>query len=250
MAHIHYHRGIFTFAPAVSGARDIDETGLSLSATKSPPKRLRNGLLRSTNARLGALLLLFLSFVSVLTGTSAPALSYALTTTTGPVQPGQGIQFTATVSNLSSASQTVTLSYHVPQFTTSSGYAAGTALSYSMGSIAAGATEVVSLDFRVLSGSQAPPDGSVVTFVVSDQARSASVSRSATVRSVPAAVLELSTPQGPVTSGGSFSYVLAYHNGSTNALSNAKLTLPVPFGVSFVSADGGGTVTNGWYSGP
>ena len=32
-----------------------------------------------------------------------PALSYALTTTANPVQPGQGIEFTVTVTNLSSA---------------------------------------------------------------------------------------------------------------------------------------------------
>jgi hypothetical protein len=34
-----------------------------------------------------------------------PLLSYALTTTANPVQRGQGIQFTVTVTNLSSASQ-------------------------------------------------------------------------------------------------------------------------------------------------
>ena len=163
-----------------------------------------------------------------------PALSYALTTTSDPVQPNQGIQFTVTVTNLSSAPQPVTLNYDVPQFTTGSGYAAGTALSTYMGIIAAGATQVVSLDFRVLSGSQAPPDGSLITAVVSDRVHGGLVSCSATVRSVPAAVLELSTPQSPVTSGGSFSYVLAYHNGGASALSNAQLSLPVPVGASFM----------------
>jgi len=104
-----------------------------------------------------------------------------------------------------------------------------------------GATQVVSLDFTVLSGTQASPNGSVVTLVVSDQTRSASVSCSATVNSAPA-VLELSTAQGPVTSGGSFSYALAYHNGTTGALTNAQLSLPVPVGASFVSAVGGGVL--------
>jgi hypothetical protein len=50
------------------------------------------------------------------------------------------------------------------------------------------------------------------------------------------------TPQSPVTSGGSFSYVLAYHNGAASALSSAQLSLPVPVGASFVSADGGGAL--------
>jgi hypothetical protein len=146
------------------------------------------------------------------------------------------------VTNLSSATQSVTLNYVVPQFTTASGDPAGTAFSYFMGNVAPGATQVVSLDFTVLSGSHAPPDGSVITLSVSDQARSASVSRSATVRTVPSAVLELSTSQSPVSSAGSFSYVLTYHNGTTSALSDAQLSLPVPVGASFVSADGGGVL--------
>ena len=194
-----------------------------------------------TNAH-ATLLLLLLPFVGVVTGTSASALSYALTTTSGPVVPGQGIEFTVTATNLSSVAQPVTIGYDVPQFTTINGYPAGTALSYYMGTAAAGATLVVSLDFTVLSGAQAPPDGSLVTLVVSDQARGVSVSRSTTVRTVPAAVLELSTSQTPVTSGGSFSYSLAYHNGTTSALSNAQLSLPVPAGASFVSADEGGVL--------
>jgi hypothetical protein len=169
-----------------------------------------------------------------------PLLSYALTTTANPVQPGQGIEFTVTVTNLSSAAQIVTLNYDVPQFTTSSVYPAGTALTYSMGSVAAGATQVVSLDFTVLSSTQAPPDGSLLTAVVSDQAHGGLVSFTATVRTVPAAVLELSTSQSPATSSGSFSYTLAYHNGAASALTNAQLSLPVPAGASFVSADGGG----------
>ena len=44
------------------------------------------------------------------------------------------------------------------------------ACTYTMGTVAAGATPVVSLDFTVLSGTQAPPDGSLITAVVSDRA--------------------------------------------------------------------------------
>jgi hypothetical protein len=111
-----------------------------------------------------------------------------------------------------------------------------------MGSVAAGATQVVSLDFRVLSGTEAPPDGSLITAVVSDRVNGGLVSCSATVRSVPAAVLELSTAQSPATSDGTFSYTLAYHNGTSSALSNAELSLPVPVGASFVSTQGGGVL--------
>jgi uncharacterized membrane protein affecting hemolysin expression len=230
---------IFAFA----GTVDIQEASSSLLAAKTPPERRNNGWLSSVEVHFAALLLLLFPFVCVVTGSSAPAVSYALTTTLGPVAPGQGIEFTATVTNLSTVAQYVSLSYKVPKFTTSSnGYPAGTALSYTMGYIVAGATEVVGLDFKVLSGAQAPPEGSVVTLVVSDEDRSISFSNDATVKSVPAAVLELSTEQGPTTSGGNFSYTLAYHNGTTSALANAPLSLPVPAGASFVSADGGGVL--------
>ena len=140
---------------------------------------------------------------------ATPPLAYALTTTVGPVQPGQGIQFTVTVTNLSTVSQYVTLNYDVPQFTTSGGYTAGTGLSYVMGYVTAGATQVVSLDFTVLSGSQAPPDGSLITAVVSDRIHGALVSSSLALRSTAAAVLDLSTPQSPVAPGANFTYTLA-----------------------------------------
>jgi hypothetical protein len=105
-----------------------------------------------------------------------------------------------------------------------------------------GATQVVGLDFTVLSGTNAPPDGSLITAVVADRANGALVSCSATVRAVPAAVLELSTEQSPVASGGNFSYTSAYHNGSASGLSSAQLSLPLPTGASFVSANGGGVL--------
>jgi hypothetical protein len=57
----------------------------------------------------------------------------------------------------------------VPKFTTSEGDSAGTAFSYNMGNVAVGATQVVSLDLTVLSGTEVPPDGSVITLVVSDK---------------------------------------------------------------------------------
>ena len=80
--------------------------------TKGPS----NGWSSVRHVHLAVLLLFLFPFVCVVTGTSAPALSYALTTTVGPVVPGQGIQFTATVTNLSTVAQYVTLSYHVPEF--------------------------------------------------------------------------------------------------------------------------------------
>ena len=58
---------------------------------------------------------------------------------------------------------------------------AGTALTYGMGSVPAGATQSVTFDFTVLSGSQAPPNGSRITPVVWDRAHGGLVSRSVAV---------------------------------------------------------------------
>jgi hypothetical protein len=140
---------------------------------------------------------------------------------------------------VTNASQFITVVYHVPQFTTAvgTGYVAGTALSYPFGSMAAGVSESVYLDFKVVSGT---PDGSLVTLVVSNEATGASVARTATVKSAPAAALDLSTQQGSVAPGGSFSYTLAYHNASSSTLSGSQLSLPIPLNATFVSADGGG----------
>jgi hypothetical protein len=112
---------------------------------------------------------------------STPAVSYALTTTTDPVGPGKTLQFRAAATNLTTTSQYVTFSYHVPNFTAYGGYPAGTLLTYTIGYVAAGASQSVNLSFTVLSGSQTPPKGSLSTLVVSDDARGESVSRTVTV---------------------------------------------------------------------
>jgi hypothetical protein len=139
------------------------------------------------DARRVLLYLFFLALGLALAGTSAaaPAVSYALTTTTDPVRPGQVVQFKVTVSNLTTASQYVTVSYKVPNFTAYSSYPAGTALSYTVGYVDAGASQSFNLDFTVLSGAQAPPNGSAITLALSDSARSLSVSRTVTVKSAP-----------------------------------------------------------------
>src|SRR6202043_321747 len=81
-----------------------------------------------------------------------------------------------------------------------------------------------------------------ITAVVSDRIHGGLVSSSLVVRSIPAAVLDLSTPQSPLTPGGNFIYTLTYHNGTASALAGAELSVLVPVGASFVSADGGGAV--------
>jgi hypothetical protein len=109
-----------------------------------------------------------------------------------------------------------------------------------LGWIAAGASASANLDFKVLGGNQSPPDGSVVTLVLTDLNRGASVSHSVTVRAAPVGTLDLSTQQGTVAPGKTFSYFLTYHNASGDALSGTKLSVGIPGSASLVSTSGGG----------
>src|ERR1700722_1257951 len=61
------------------------------------------------------------------------------------------------------------------------GYSAGTALSYAFGSVPAKASQTATFNFNVLSGTSTPPNGSLLTLAISDEARGTSVSRTAAV---------------------------------------------------------------------
>jgi hypothetical protein len=225
-------------ASSLANESILDETTITRAGAKTASRQTPWMI----DARRVMLSLFLLALGLALAGTSAaaPAVSYALTTTTDPVRPGQVVQFKVTVSNLTTASQYVTLSYHVPNFTVYGSYPAGTALGYTVGYVDAGASQSFNLDFTVLSGAQAPPNSSAITLALSDSTRSLSVSRTVTVKSSPVGALDLSTQQGTVAPGGSFTYTLAYHNTGSSTLSGSQLSLPVPVGASFVSADGGG----------
>jgi hypothetical protein len=104
---------------------------------------------------------------------AAPVFSYALTTTSDPVAPGQVAQFTATLTDLRATAQFATITFHVPTFTTYRGYAAGTAYDIPVYNVAPGASVSVNIDPTVLGGDQSPPDGSLITVVAADLARGA-----------------------------------------------------------------------------
>jgi hypothetical protein len=88
-----------------------------------------------------------------------------------------------TITNLTNASQFLSVAYHVPQFTTatSGGYSAGTVLSYPFGNVPAKASQTATFSFTVLNGTSTPPNGSLLTFVICDQTRGTSVSRTVAV---------------------------------------------------------------------
>jgi hypothetical protein len=66
---------------------------------------------------------------------------------------------------------------------------------WALSSLSAGATQFVTLSFTVLSGSQTPASGSLITLVVSDQVHGASVSHSVEVNHT---LAMLSPPVAPL----------------------------------------------------
>jgi hypothetical protein len=108
-----------------------------------------------------------------------PTFSYALTTTTDPVQSGKVAQFKIMVTNLTDSRAFSDFAFHVPRFTTYyQGYPEGKAPSVALGCVAPGGSVSADLDFKVLGGNQSPPDGSIITLVLTDLTRGVSVSRS------------------------------------------------------------------------
>jgi uncharacterized repeat protein (TIGR01451 family) len=175
----------------------------------------------------------------------APDVDYVVTTPIDPVKPDQVVEFDVTVRNFSASLQVAVVNFTVPEFTTYNGAPAGTAASYNFSYIAPGASETAKLLFRVSGANLAPPDGTTINLVLTDRDRGAAVARAVVVRAAPALNLQLSTEKGTVAPGANFTYALIASNISAGSLSGAALNVPVPAGATFVSADGGGIVTNG-----
>jgi S1-C subfamily serine protease len=174
--------------------------------------------------------------------TQVKGISYVLTTTTDPVQPGEVAQFTISVHNLTDKSAYLGLAFHVPKFTEYDRLHEGAATGFAGRWVDAGASVSDYVDLKVLGGDRSPPDGSIITMVITDPQRGASVSLSTTVNAAPVATLDLSTSPGTVAPGEAFSYSLAYYNASKETLAGAQLSMTVPVGASLVSTDGGGVL--------
>ncbi|GMQ83883.1 MAG: hypothetical protein BMS9Abin06_0628 [Gammaproteobacteria bacterium] len=120
-------------------------------------------------------------------------------------------------------------------------------LSWNLGTIPAGTGVTVSLPPSV--NISAVP-GSLIAFGarVTDSSGS-STQASEVVEVINDRALELlltEVSQEPVTAGGQLTYQLSYGHTATSAVApSATLSLPVPAGLSFVSADGGGTLSGG-----
>ena len=152
-----------------------------------------------TSRILNRLVLVGIAFAACLIAHRAYAatdIDYVLTTQNDPVKPGHVLEFDATVRNLSASSQAVILNFTVPDFTTYFNSGGGTPESYNFGTLLAGETKTAQLRFVVVGSGTVPPDGTVITLTLFDNARANSISRDAVVQSSPVLSLQLSTEQG------------------------------------------------------
>ena len=112
--------------------------------------------------------------------------------------------------------------------------------------VLAGASYTFRLLFNVAGGNTAPPDGTQITLRLADNARGVTLRPlSAVVRRTPPLNLQLSTEQGTVAPGDTFTYTLTCANISTAPRNGVTLRASVPEGATFISADGGGRLIGG-----
>jgi uncharacterized repeat protein (TIGR01451 family) len=209
--------------------------------------------LRDTN-----LLAVLASATEILDVTGDPALTSITATPGAPAQPGQPILFTVTETNAGASSTGLhNLYVTVPAYTTVEQAAAQSA--FCTGTwpcqpgqqvywqLSTGANQSNSRQFSAtaVSGPGAPPNGTQLTSTVTTNLSGATNSAVSVVMSG-AAGLNLSLHGTPavVASGSTITYLLTYSNTSPAGI-NAGLTMPLPTGVSFVSASDGGAATGG-----
>jgi len=175
-----------------------------------------------------------------------PEIDYVLTTQNDPIKPGHVLEFDATVRNLSGSLQNVRLDFLVPDYTTYAGYPPRTPLHVSVVNLPSGASYTFKLLFSVDGGNHAPDDGTPIELTLTDKGRGAPpFSRSAVVQRTPPLNLQLSTEQGTVAPGETFTYTLSCSNISAAARNGVTSSASVPEGATFVSADGGGQLNGG-----
>jgi hypothetical protein len=175
---------------------------------------------------------------------NSPESIYTLTAPNDPVQPGQELEYDLTASNLGASRNSYSVYFTVPPYTTCGGDPAGTSESVEIRNTGVGNTSIVPIYLNVTTGNVAPPDGTPITLNVVDEMGS-SVSRMTTAAATPALGLQLACNQSNVSPGGNFTYTLTYYGAGAGSVPGGVLTVPVPDGTTFSSADGGGVEQNG-----
>jgi hypothetical protein len=191
---------------------------------------------------------------------AAPPLKVDFGVASSPVVPGGRLLYTATVTNVSArAIDAVSLLLRVPsglQFNyandadpNTSTYCAGSATCgtgtealWNLGTIAAGASETVTVNANVVATEVG--DGSLIRAPITVTAtgvNNINALKTAQVFSHPGAQLALGTVSSPVTAGQSFTFDLDIGQVGLNALAGTELRVSLPAGLTVGAISNGGT---------
>ncbi len=187
------------------------------------------------------------------TVSSAPVLAISKTDAPDPVTAGSNVTYTLSYSNTGNANATgVVVSDTVPANTTfvsatGGGTLASGVVSWSIGTLNAGASSSVQMVVRVASPLA---NGTVITngtysIRCNETPAVAGAAISTTVSSSPTLTITKTDAPDPVTAGSNVTYTLSYSNtGNANA-TGVVVSDTVPANTTFVSATGGGTLASG-----
>ena len=184
---------------------------------------------------------------------SSPTLGLTLGDGPDPVQAGSNLTYTLGYGNTGSAAATgTTLTATVPANTsfvsaTAGGTRSGSTVTWSVGSLAAGASGSVQLVVQVTSPLANGTSITAGPFSIDcvETAAVASPSVTTTVASVPALSLARTDSPDPVPAGGTLTYTLSYGNSGNANATSVLLTDSIPASTVFVSATGSGTLSGG-----
>jgi len=187
------------------------------------------------------------------TVSSAPVLSVSQTDAPDPVNAGANLTYTLTYGNGGNANATGTILRHVlPANTTFvSSTPAGTlsagVVTWSLGTLAAGATGSAQLAVRVASplanGTLITSDGLSLDGNETTAVAAATITTS--IGSSPSFNLTVTDSPDPVAAGANLTYTVGYTNAGNANATGTVLTAVVPANTTFVSATAGGTLSAG-----
>ena len=194
---------------------------------------------------------------------TAPPLGLAMALDASPVRAGNPMMVRLTVSNLSGASlfgARLVLRFPVDRVDSSLSQTLITGgavcpgnsfcdryelASWALGTLNAGTATTVELPINVTPGS---PAGSLVAldaFVEADGVSMSQISQTVAIDNDEPLALSIDVDRDAVAPGSTLTYTLTYANRGATSITGSALRLPLPQGVTFVSASGGGTLVGG-----
>lgn len=192
-------------------------------------------------------------------GQIAAALSLSVEFNPGVVRVNQTLMAKLTVGNDSGSTATnvvvqalvpstlsVSQSYSLGGATCPGGSCnAGEYLSWNLGTLGAGRSITVSVPMTVFAGTANGTSIVLATRLLENAIEVASVTKTAVVDNDNALTLAVDRNRDAVQPGELLTYSVVYGNRSTASVTGTTLSLPLPAGVTFVSASGGGTLVAG-----